>query len=289
LSSEPKIGSHLTTPRKGYTHHGIYIGSGKVIHYSGLADGLESGPVEVTDLKTFSSGNGFSVKTYKNSFSSEEIVRRAKSRLGESTYSVFNNNCEHFCLWCILENHTSPQVDKATWVSAPSIGTIIGLAARGAVAASGSVAGLSGAGVMSGLASTGAFFGGGAVAGIGVLGALPGAAMASLMNKTVLAGNPALEEDEKDSRGVGRTASYVGAGVGTAGGIAAVSVSGATAGLGGAGITSGLAAIGSMVGGGMAAGVAITSAVPVAAAAVTGYGVYKLVRWNKKKSNKSLS
>lgn len=282
MAIEPIVGSHLITPRTLYTHHGIYVGDGKVVHYSGLADGLDSGPVEVADLETFASGKGFAVKTYKNSFPSDIVASRARSRVGESAYNVFNNNCEHFCLWCIVGDHASPQVDRSTWVSAPSVGTIVGLAARGAVAASGSVVGLSGAGVMSGLASTGALVGGGAVAGIAVLGAVPGAAMASLVNNTVLADNPALEKDERDSRSVGRMASYAGAGVGTVGSIAAVGVAGSTAGLSAAGITSGLAAIGGAVGGGMAAGVVVATAAPVAAAGAVGYGVYKFVRWIKK-------
>ncbi|WJG20713.1 lecithin retinol acyltransferase family protein [Vibrio furnissii] len=281
MASEPVIGSHLITPRSVYTHHGIYVGNGIVVHYSGLADGLDSGPVEEADLETFSAGKGFIVKTYKNAFSPDVVVDRARSRVGESSYNVFNNNCEHFCHWCILGDHTSPQVDQTTWVSAPSVGTIVGLAARGAVAASGSVVGVSGAGVMSGLASAGALVGGGAVAGVAVLGAVPGAAMASLMNSTVLADNPALEEDERDSRSIGRAASYAGVGAGTVGSIAAVSAAGTTAGLSAAGITSGLAAIGGTVGGGMAAGVVVATAAPVAAAAAVGYGVYKLVRWIK--------
>lgn len=289
MATEPEVGSHLISRRTGYTHHGIYVGEGRVIHYSGLADGLTSGPIEETDLQTFSNGKGITVKTYKNAFPPDEIVRRARSRLGENSYNVFNNNCEHFCLWCVVGDHTSAQVDRTIWVTAPSVGTIVGLVARGAIAASGSVAGLSGAGVMSGLASTGAIVGGGAVAGIGVLGAVPGAAMASLVNSTVLADNPGLENQDRKSRKVGRVASYVGAGAGTAGSIAAVSALGTTTGLSAAGITSGLATVGAAVGGGMAAGVAITSAAPVAAAAALGYGTYKLVRWTRKKSNKRMN
>jgi hypothetical protein len=42
---EPPLGSHLVTPRRGYLHHGIYIGGCKVVHYSGPAHGLRGGPV----------------------------------------------------------------------------------------------------------------------------------------------------------------------------------------------------------------------------------------------------
>lgn len=281
MTTDFPLGAHLVTPRTVYSHHGIYIGDGKVIHYSGLASGIESGPVEITNLEDFCSGNDVNVKTYKDSYSAETIVGRAMSRVGESSYSVFNNNCEHFCLWCITGSHTSIQVDTVTTVSGPSIGSMAGFAARGVVAASGSVVGLSGAGVMSGLASTGAIVGGGAVAGLAILGAVPGAAMASLVNSTVLADDPNLGTDERESRSVGRAASYAGAAAGTAGSIAAVSAMGTTAGLSAAGITSGLAAIGGTVGGGMAAGVVVATAAPVAAAAAVGYGIYKFVRWVK--------
>lgn len=107
MASEPIVGSHLVTPMAGYTHHGVYIGDGMVVHYSGRADGFESGSVEEVNLRAFSSGRGFVIKTYKNSFAPDVVIARAKSRIGESFYSVFSSNCEHFCLWCIVGNHTS--------------------------------------------------------------------------------------------------------------------------------------------------------------------------------------
>ena len=90
MASEPPIGAHLISRRKGYTHHGICVGGGNVIHYSGLANGLNSGPVEEVNLKEFSGGNGFTVRTYTNGFSETKIVERARSRVGESSYSVFS-------------------------------------------------------------------------------------------------------------------------------------------------------------------------------------------------------
>lgn len=271
----------IITPRTAYTHHGIYVGDGKVVHYAGLGNGLASGPVEVTNLPTFLCNKGFAIRLHHKALRSDEIVRRAMSRVGEQDYSVFNNNCEHFCSWCVLGVHTSAQVDRATCTSLPSAGVAIGQAARLVVASSGPVVGLSGSGVMSGLAATGSLVGGGAVSGIALLGGVPGAAMASLVNSTVLADNTSLETSERDSRSIGRVASYLGAGAGTVGGIAAVSAAGTTAGLSAAGITSGLAAIGGTVGGGMAAGVCIATAAPAVCAVVGGYGLYKLVRWAK--------
>ena len=283
MADEPQIGSHLISPRKFYTHHGIYIGNGRVIHYSGLADGLQSGPVEEIAITTFASKKGFVVKSYKKSFPAEEIVSLAKSRVGEDLYDIVTNNCEHFCLSCIVGVPTSDQVEKAVWVSASSAATIAGLVARGAVAASGPIIGLSGPGIMSGLATIGSLVGGGAVAGIGVIGAVPGAAMASLVNKTVLSDNPTLGKREKESRKAGRVGSYAGAAAGTFGSIFTVSVVGSS-GLSAAGISTGLATVGSVVGGGMAAGVFLASLTPVITATAVGFGVYKAVRKFKKSS-----
>lgn len=282
MSDVITIGAHLVTSRMGYSHHGIYVGYDRVVHYSGLADGFDTGPVEEVSLYEFLVGNSYSIKSHENpKFDGNEIARRAQSRIGENLYCLFSNNCEHFCEWCINNDHDSGQVTNGTVIAGSTGATAAGLAARGVIAASGSVAGLSGAGVMSGLATAGGIVGGGAVAGIGVLGAAPGIAMASLVNNTVLKDNPEFQQDERDSRAVGRAASYVGAAAGTAGSIGAISAAGSVAGLSGAGITSGLAAIGGTIGGGMASGVVIATAAPVAAAAAVGYGVYKLVKWFK--------
>jgi hypothetical protein len=233
-------------------------------------------------LADFTGGKGYSIKKHeKPKFNNVESARRARSRIGEDLYCVFSNNCEHFCEWCINNDHDSVQVTKGTAIASPTSGTTAGLIARGVVSAGGVVTGLSGPGIMSGLASAGSLVGGEAVAGIGVLGAGPGIAMASLVNNTVLKDTPALDKEERDSRAVGRAASYVGVAAGTGGSIAAVSTLGTVAGLSAAGITSGLAALGATVGGGMASGVVIATAAPVAAAAAVGYSVYKIAKWLK--------
>jgi len=82
-------------------------------------------------------------------------------------------------------------------------------------------------------------------------------------------------EKEKISEAIGAA----GGGVLGFGSIAAaVGASGAVAGLSAAGISSGLAAIGTIVGGGMMAGVAVAAGFPLAAGAL-GYGVIKGVKY----------
>ena len=108
---EPPLGAHLVTPRRGYTHHGIYAGAGRVIHYGGLARGLRRGPVEEVSLARFAGGRAVRVRAHlAPRFDREEIVRRARSRLGENRYRLFTNNCEHLCEWCVQGYSRSSQV-----------------------------------------------------------------------------------------------------------------------------------------------------------------------------------
>jgi len=107
----PEIGSHLKTSRTAYTHHGIYVGNYKVVHYAGLADGLNSAPVEETTIEKFLNGKNYEVIPHPNkTYSTEEIVKRAYSRIGEDNYGLIGNNCEHFSNWCIYGVDTSQQV-----------------------------------------------------------------------------------------------------------------------------------------------------------------------------------
>ena len=115
---EPALGSHVVTPRRGYLHHGIYVGGGRVVHYAGLANGLRRGPVEETTLQCFTGSRPLWVQLDASSiFDSREIVRRARSRIGEDSYKLLSNNCEHFCEWCLRGENRSYQVEA--WVLRP--------------------------------------------------------------------------------------------------------------------------------------------------------------------------
>src|SRR5208283_5561097 len=56
LRQDPAPGTHLVTSRRGYMHHGIYVGRGMVVHYAGLSRFLHSGPVEEVTISRFSMG-----------------------------------------------------------------------------------------------------------------------------------------------------------------------------------------------------------------------------------------
>jgi hypothetical protein len=108
------VGAHIVSPRLGYLHHGLYCGEGRVVHYSGMARLpslrqwrivpriLRISRVEEISMKNFCQGYGYRVVSHRHAaFTGEEVVRRARSRVGEHGYAIFSNNCEHFVNWCI--------------------------------------------------------------------------------------------------------------------------------------------------------------------------------------------
>jgi hypothetical protein len=109
------LGDHLKSPRFAYWHHGLYIGSGLVIHYSGFANEIKTGTIEIARLEEFADGNDIEVVPhYKRPHTRSESVDRAYQRLGEDWYNLVLNNCEHFVNWCIEGSHESPQVSSVT-------------------------------------------------------------------------------------------------------------------------------------------------------------------------------
>jgi hypothetical protein len=275
----PKQGDHVKTARTGYEHHGIYVGNGEVIHYSGDKANKRGATIRRDTIEKFAQGRAVEVVSYGQRLRGTEAVRRAETRLGENGYNLFGNNCEHFARWCVTGDHESEQVvDRSAQLGGGVGGAAATAAGLGVVSATGTVAGLSGAGIMSGLAAVGGTVGAGAVSGLAALAAAP-ATIATAAMMTGLKDDKALPPSERGARKAGRVATVTGAVAGTGGTIAAVSAMGSVAGLSGAGVTSGLAAIGGTVGGGMAAGTVIAVAAPAAAAAAVGYGVYKAWKW----------
>ncbi|WP_082677279.1 lecithin retinol acyltransferase family protein [Bacillus sp. FJAT-29937] len=88
------LGDHLYVQRFGYTHHGLYVGDDCVIHYL-----MDEGIIKYS-LEEFARGAKIHIKGSYTERSNGEIVARAYSRLGEGTYNLFQNNCEHFVTWC---------------------------------------------------------------------------------------------------------------------------------------------------------------------------------------------
>ena len=125
------LGDHLITGRLGYSHHGIYAGSGMVIAKT------RNGVGEFT-LDEFSHGQGIDVIEHADrAFSRAQTVERAKSRIGEKGYSLLSSNCEDFANWCISGKSDSSQVRLA---AAAAAGFVAAAGAAGLVLAKSSTA-----------------------------------------------------------------------------------------------------------------------------------------------------
>lgn len=105
-------GAHLTTPRWGFVHHGLYVGNGRVIHYTGFKAWLRCGPVEEITLAEFAGGRPVQVQPRSATrYAGLAAVRRARARIGEDRYRFLSNNCEHFVEWCLCGISRSSQVE----------------------------------------------------------------------------------------------------------------------------------------------------------------------------------
>ena len=105
-----ELGSHLVVPRIGYSHHGIYVGEGDVIHYSGEPTRKRHASVRIDRLEVFAAGRPIRVLDYSHCDSPARVVARARSRLGEREYDLIQRNCEHFATWCKVGTEHSRQI-----------------------------------------------------------------------------------------------------------------------------------------------------------------------------------
>jgi hypothetical protein len=93
------------------------VGKGRVVHYSAGLLPLNGRPVEEVSLERFSRIRAVWIRTQvRGTFEAPEIIRRARSRLGEDRYRLLTNNCEHFCEWCARGQHRSTQVEAIRMV-----------------------------------------------------------------------------------------------------------------------------------------------------------------------------
>ena len=76
-----------------YTHHGVYLGLGLVIHY-------DFKQICIVTVEEFAKGQKIYSVNSPISYSPEIVMARAVSRLGEADYHLITNNCEHFARWC---------------------------------------------------------------------------------------------------------------------------------------------------------------------------------------------
>ncbi len=114
-------GDHICVSRGLYWHHGIDLGNGRVIHYTGYpGDKGRNAAIKVESIQKFAKGREIYYGDSKAQYSHDEIVRRAEGRIGEEDYDIVGNNCEHFVNWCRTGRHKSQQVNTAAALVTPA-------------------------------------------------------------------------------------------------------------------------------------------------------------------------
>ena len=106
-------GDLLWVERTLYKHCGIYDGDGYVIHFAapdGSEINAENAVVHRTTFEHFRDGGLVKVIDVENCFPPDEIVRRARSKIGTKGYNLATFNCDHFATWCKTGEYRSMQV-----------------------------------------------------------------------------------------------------------------------------------------------------------------------------------
>lgn len=107
-------GDHLLISWGGYHHHAVDMGDGTVIQYGGGQWNRGQPPqVEQVSRETWPADREIRVLEEPAEFPPEEILRRARSRLGERRYCLLTNNCEHFVHWARQGSAVSHQSESA--------------------------------------------------------------------------------------------------------------------------------------------------------------------------------
>ena len=109
-----EYGDIIYTKHSLYRHYGIYINENCVIHYDGKVDDmfLREMCIRKTTMDRFLAGKTeYYIDKSNSKFSNEEVVKRARQRLGEEKFNLIFNNCEHFAIWCKKDYKISRQVD----------------------------------------------------------------------------------------------------------------------------------------------------------------------------------
>ena len=106
-------GDHIYVRRGLHSHHGIYIGEGRVIHFKGAIKEKSRPAVTETGLEEFLRGRRLRRRDHEPRLPREETVRRARGLLEGRDYSLVRNNCEHLATFCAAGKAKSRQVRRA--------------------------------------------------------------------------------------------------------------------------------------------------------------------------------
>lgn len=87
-------GDHVYVKRRGYTHHGVEVDDGEVIHFTGTPGSKRGATIRRTTMEEFTGPIGkLRYRRYGHQLDADLPVKRAESKLGQSGYRLFSNNC----------------------------------------------------------------------------------------------------------------------------------------------------------------------------------------------------
>lgn len=104
---------HIRVRRYGglYTHHGIDLGDGTVVHFSGEPTRLRHAEVRRDTLADFAQGEPVEVVLHGAEIRDpDDIVATALAHVGERGYCIWRRNCEHFATYCVTGRAESAQI-----------------------------------------------------------------------------------------------------------------------------------------------------------------------------------
>jgi len=116
-----------------FYHHGIDLGDGTVIHFTGEPSKKSNASVKITSMEEFLEGGKLEIVPYSKPLNIEKTIKKAKKQVGISGYNLFYRNCEHFATYCKTGTSESEQIKnkrKALLIGArklgykPSLGTL---------------------------------------------------------------------------------------------------------------------------------------------------------------------
>jgi hypothetical protein len=108
-------GSHVKVSFGMYDHHAIFCGEvggeNMVIEYAGMG-GTGYSAIRFRPYDDFKRDRKVVLCSYPTNYSADEVIDRARSRMGEDEYDLVRNNCEHFAHWCTTGVSFSKQVNQ---------------------------------------------------------------------------------------------------------------------------------------------------------------------------------
>lgn len=115
----PKRGQIIRTKVSFYYHYGIFVDENEVIQFGLPNDpGKPAETIKVLSSDIYTFLNGGDVETFvptreelKNLRDPEEIIKTARSQIGEGGYDILHNNCEHFVNKCAFGKSKSSFVE----------------------------------------------------------------------------------------------------------------------------------------------------------------------------------